>query len=85
MAACSEPPEEKQTPYRPPDAWSNEQETVHQTRAVIQYLDQQRELELERLDSLGVLPSQATTDQGQPQAEQHEAHSPPVPPVHEGG
>ncbi len=85
LTACGEPPTEKPTPYRPPDPWSNKQEVLYQTREVIYYLDEQRELERRRLDSLGVLPQEAAGDQGQPQAEQHEAHGDPIAPAHEGG
>jgi len=85
IAGCEQPPEPVAAPYRPPDPWPNDQEVLYQTREVINYLDEQRALELGRLDSLGVLPPEAQDQPAQTQADQHQAHNQGVAPAHEGG
>jgi hypothetical protein len=79
------PPPPVSEPYRPPDPWSHEQEQLYQTREVISYLDEQRELELRRLDDLGVLPPDTAEGRGEPQAEQQETDGAGIAPAHEGG
>jgi len=85
-SGCDAPPEPPAAkPYRPADPWPHQQELLYQTQEVINYLDEQRELELQRLDELGVLPQPAAGEQGQPQADQHEPDGAPIAPAHKEG
>jgi hypothetical protein len=54
IAACSEAPEPPAPPEVQAGSWSNQEEVLHQTRALMRYEDEQQRVKLERLRELGV-------------------------------
>lgn len=80
LAACGEPPAEPSG--RAGDAWSNEQEVIHQTRELMRYLDAQFALERSRIEALDV-PAEPAAQPHHPQPQEYQAEDAGIAPEHE--